>query len=32
MVDALPHQAGPGFWDRIERGLRRLLSWVNPFG
>ena len=31
VVNALPHQAEPGFWERIERGLRRLLSWINPF-
>jgi sigma-E factor negative regulatory protein RseB len=31
VVNALPHQGEPGFWDRIKRGLRRLLSWVNPF-
>ncbi len=31
IVDALPHDAGPGFWGRIGRGLGRLVSWVNPF-
>ena len=31
VVNALPHQGGLGFWDRMKRGLRRLLSWVNPF-
>jgi sigma-E factor negative regulatory protein RseB len=31
-VDALPHQAEPGFWGRIKRGLQRLWSWINPFG
>jgi sigma-E factor negative regulatory protein RseB len=31
IVDALPHDAGPGFWGRIGRGLGRLASWVNPF-
>ena len=30
-MNALPHQGGLGFWDRMKRGLRRLLSWVNPF-
>ena len=31
VVDALPHDTGPGFWGRIERGLRRLGSMINPF-
>ena len=31
VVNALPHQAGLGFWDRMKRGLQRLLSWINPF-
>jgi sigma-E factor negative regulatory protein RseB len=31
VVDALPHDAGPGFWGRIGRGMRRLGSWANPF-
>ncbi len=31
-VNALPHQAEPGFWGRMKRGVLRLLSWVNPFG
>jgi sigma-E factor negative regulatory protein RseB len=31
VVDALPHDAGPGFWGRITRGLRRLGSWLDPF-
>jgi sigma-E factor negative regulatory protein RseB len=31
VVDALPHDAGPGFWGRIARGLRRLGSLANPF-
>ncbi len=31
VVDALPHDAGPGFWGRIARGLRRLASLANPF-
>lgn len=30
-VGALPHRAEPGFWGRIERGLCRLASWLNPF-
>jgi sigma-E factor negative regulatory protein RseB len=31
VVDALPHNAGPGFWGRISRGMRRMASWANPF-
>lgn len=31
VVDALPHDSGPGFWGRIGRGIRRLGSWANPF-
>jgi sigma-E factor negative regulatory protein RseB len=31
VVDALPHDAGPGFWGRIARGMRRLGGWLNPF-
>jgi len=31
VIDALPHDAGPGFWGRIARGLRRLASMANPF-
>jgi MucB/RseB N-terminal domain len=31
VVDALPHEAGLGFWDRMKHGLRRLWSWINPF-
>ena len=32
VVGALPHDAPPGFWKRMTRGLVRLASWVNPFG
>ena len=32
VVGALPHDAPPGFWKRMSRGLARLASWVNPFG
>ncbi len=32
VVDALPHDAAPGFWGRLGRGLARLASWANPFG
>ena len=31
VVDALPHDAGPGFWGRIAKGMGRLASWANPF-
>jgi sigma-E factor negative regulatory protein RseB len=31
VVGALPHNAGPGFLGRMGRGLRRLISWLNPF-
>ena len=31
VVNALPHEAGLGFWARMKRGLRRLWSWINPF-
>jgi sigma-E factor negative regulatory protein RseB len=30
-LSALPHSSEPGFWGRLERGFRRLASWVNPF-
>lgn len=32
VVAALPHESRPGFWTRIGHGLRRVVSWVNPFG
>jgi sigma-E factor negative regulatory protein RseB len=31
VVNALPHDAGLGFWARMKRGLRRLWSWIDPF-
>jgi sigma-E factor negative regulatory protein RseB len=31
VVSALPHNAQPGFFTRLGRGLRRLASWLNPF-
>ncbi len=31
VVAALPRNAEPGFWLRLGRGFRRLVSWVNPF-
>jgi sigma-E factor negative regulatory protein RseB len=30
-VAALPHSGSPGFWGRLGRGFRRLISWANPF-
>jgi sigma-E factor negative regulatory protein RseB len=32
VVSALPQDQEPGFWPRLGRGLRRLVSWANPFG
>lgn len=32
VVAGLPHDQPPGFWQRVGRGLRRLGSWLNPFG
>jgi hypothetical protein len=31
VVNSLPHQARPGFWKRMGRGVHRLLSWMDPF-
>lgn len=31
VVGVLPHNARPGFLGRMGRGLRRLVSWLNPF-
>jgi sigma-E factor negative regulatory protein RseB len=32
VVAALPHAtAAPSGWGRVERGLSRMVSWVNPF-
>jgi sigma-E factor negative regulatory protein RseB len=31
VVGALPHDAPPGFWKRMSRGLARLAGWANPF-
>jgi sigma-E factor negative regulatory protein RseB len=30
-VMRLPHDNPPGFWERMDRGLRRIASWANPF-
>jgi sigma-E factor negative regulatory protein RseB len=32
VVAALPRDQEPGFWLRLGRGFRRLVSWANPFG
>jgi sigma-E factor negative regulatory protein RseB len=32
VVGMLPHDAPPGFWKRMSRGLARMASWANPFG
>jgi sigma-E factor negative regulatory protein RseB len=31
VVAALPHEARPGLAARVMRGLRRLVSWADPF-
>ncbi len=31
VIGALPHENGTSFFVRMARGLRRLISWVNPF-
>jgi len=31
VVGVLPHNGRPGFLGRMGRGLRRLISWLNPF-
>jgi hypothetical protein len=31
-VAGLPAARPPGFWSRMARGFRRLLSWANPLG
>jgi sigma-E factor negative regulatory protein RseB len=32
MVKALPHDTPAGFWGRMERGMKRLISWLDPLG
>lgn len=32
VVDQLPRDTGTDFWERMNRGFRRLASWANPFG
>jgi sigma-E factor negative regulatory protein RseB len=31
VVAVLPHEAAPGFWQRVSRGMDRVLAWANPF-
>jgi MucB/RseB N-terminal domain len=31
VLAALPSDARPGFWQRLGRGFRRIISWANPF-
>ncbi|RJL33457.1 sigma-E factor regulatory protein RseB domain-containing protein [Bailinhaonella thermotolerans] len=31
-IGALPHVDRPSLWDRLRRGLEKVVSWVNPFG
>ena len=30
VVAALPSTSAPGFWQRMARGLHRIVSWINP--
>jgi sigma-E factor negative regulatory protein RseB len=30
VVAALPGTSAPGFWQRMARGLHRIVSWINP--
>jgi MucB/RseB N-terminal domain len=32
VVVQLPHDRDAGFWARVQRGLRRIGSWFDPFG
>ncbi len=32
VVAELPHERAEGFWPRVERGLKRIGSWFDPFG
>jgi sigma-E factor negative regulatory protein RseB len=31
VVAAMPHDPQRGFWGRIAHGMKRLVSWANPF-
>jgi sigma-E factor negative regulatory protein RseB len=30
-VMGLPHDTPSGFWERMDRGFKRMASWANPF-
>jgi sigma-E factor negative regulatory protein RseB len=32
VVAELPHDRRVGFWQRVGRGLKRMVSWFDPFG
>lgn len=32
IVVELPHEQREGFWQRVSRGLKRMGSWLDPFG
>jgi sigma-E factor negative regulatory protein RseB len=32
VVSQLPHDQNVGIWGRLTRGLRRIVSWFDPFG
>ncbi len=32
VVADLPHERAEGFWPRVDRGLKRIGSWFDPFG
>ncbi len=31
VVAALPHEGEPGLWQRLARGMDRVLAWADPF-
>ncbi len=32
VVGGLPHDTQRGFWQRLQHGFGRLVSWIDPFG
>jgi sigma-E factor negative regulatory protein RseB len=32
VITALPHDRDIGFWERVVRGVKRMGSWIDPFG
>jgi sigma-E factor negative regulatory protein RseB len=32
VITELPHARDIGFWERVMRGIKRMGSWVDPFG